>query len=324
LLLMFVLAPPFAWAGEREVDLRFPCGGEVCEGTLYLPEGTGPFPIVIMGHGFAGTRDVALPSVARHFAAGGVAALAFDYRHFGTSGGRPRQYIHPEDQIADFASAIAAARGRVEVDGSRLALWGSSMGGGHALVAAARDKGVRALVIQAPLVDSSMDGEVTQLGAWFAVKLVVSGWRDMLSRAVGGEAYTIPSIGKTGEFALIADDAAYRAFEKLVPPHSTYRNAVVASSVFNFKRYNPIVQAAGLSIPVLAVASRSDRFAPFAAVERLKAQLKHVRLQTFDGDHFDIYSPPVATAAAELQSAFLAEALSVGEAAKAPGQPRPR
>lgn len=309
LLLVFVLASPFALAGDRKADLRFPCGKEICEGTLYLPEGTGLFPVVVMGSGFAGTRDVALPLFARHFADAGVAALTFDYRYFGTSGGTPRQYIHPEEQIADFASAIAAARERPEVDGTRLALWGSSMGAGHALIAAARDKGVRALVLQAPLVDTSMEGEATRLGAWFGVKLVLSGWRDMLSRALGGKAYTVTSIGKAGDFALIADDAAYLAFEKLVSPGSTYRNAVAASSMFNFKRYNPIAQVAELSIPILAVASRSDRFAPFAAVEKLKTKLKDVRLQTFDGDHFDIYLPPAAVEAAELERAFLADVL---------------
>lgn len=324
LLVVALFAAPFARAGDRETVLRFPCGNEICEATLYLPAGAGPFPVVIMGHGFAGTRDVALPFYARHFASGGVAALAFDYRYFGTSGGMPRQYIHPDEQIADFASAIAAVRQRHDIDSARLALWGSSMGAGHALVAAARDKGVRALVMQAPLIDTSMDGEATRLGVWFAVRLVLGGWRDMLSRAMGGEAYTIPSIGKASDFALVADDAAHLAFEKLVLPQSTYRNAVVASSMFNFKRYNPIAHTGELSIPILVVASRRDRFAPFAAAEKLKAKLRDVRLQTFDGDHFDIYSPPVATEVAALETAFLAEVLSVGGAGTALDHPRPR
>jgi hypothetical protein len=51
-----------------------------------------------MGHGFAGTRDVALPFFAQRFAASGLAALVIDYRHFGASGGAPRQLIDPWEQ----------------------------------------------------------------------------------------------------------------------------------------------------------------------------------------------------------------------------------
>jgi dienelactone hydrolase len=286
LLLLLVLAPSFAWAAVRAVVVRFPCDRDVCEGTLYLPEGAGPFPIVVMGHGFAGTRDVALPFFAHRMAGSGVAAFAFDYRHFGTSGGTPRQYIHPDEQIADFASAIAAMRKREDIDGARLALWGSSMGAGHALVAASKDGSVKALVLQAPLIDTAMDGEATRMGAWFAIKLVVSGWRDMLSRAIGGEGYMVPSIGKAGSFAMIADDAAHAAFQELVQPRSTYRNAVMASSIFNFKRYNPISHAGGLSMPLLVVASRNDRFAPFAAAEKAEGTAEECGPRDFRGRSF--------------------------------------
>ena len=58
---------------------------------LYHPEGaTGA---VVLGHGLSAVRDQRLPAYAERFAEAGLAALLFDYRHFGASGGEPRQLV---------------------------------------------------------------------------------------------------------------------------------------------------------------------------------------------------------------------------------------
>jgi alpha-beta hydrolase superfamily lysophospholipase len=49
-------------------------------------------PVVILAHGFSGTMDRLVPHAER-FAADGIAALVFDYRGFGESGGEPRQVV---------------------------------------------------------------------------------------------------------------------------------------------------------------------------------------------------------------------------------------
>ena len=50
----------------------------------------GELPCVVMGHGGSGTKRLGLPKYAEKFTAAGLAVLAFDYRHFGSSGGEPR------------------------------------------------------------------------------------------------------------------------------------------------------------------------------------------------------------------------------------------
>ena len=45
-----------------------------------------------MAHGFSGTMDWIVPDFAARFADGGLAALIFDYRYLGDSGGEPREY----------------------------------------------------------------------------------------------------------------------------------------------------------------------------------------------------------------------------------------
>jgi dienelactone hydrolase len=152
-----------AGGGER-LDVRFPCGEDTCAAWLYRPPGPGRPPVVVMAHGLAGTRDAALPYFAERFAAAGLAAFVFDYRGFGASGGAPRQLVDPWRQLDDWRAALASVRRREDVDGARTGLFGSSLGGGHALVVGAGDDALRAVVVQVPLIDSRVEGEATFYG----------------------------------------------------------------------------------------------------------------------------------------------------------------
>jgi pimeloyl-ACP methyl ester carboxylesterase len=291
--------------GVRRLDLRFSCGPSTCAGWLYLPpEGATP-PAVVMAHGFAGTRDVGLPPFAERFARNGIAAFVFDYRHFGASAGWPRQLVDPRTQLDDWRAALVFVRGRSDIDGDRLAVWGSSLGGGHALLVASEDHEVRAVVAQAPIIDTTVEGDSSFQGITWAVRLVLTGWADLVSSAFGCEPVTAPAIARHGEFGMIVDNAAYAAFEQLVGPQSTYRNAVAMRSPFNFHGYNPAAHTAAIHAPVLLIASPRDRFAPFAAAQAYAARAANVTLETFDGDHFDVYAPPAMTRAGDLATRFL-------------------
>jgi len=304
-------APPVALeGGVTRLDLRFPCGDAICAAWLYRPPGVERPPVVVMGHGFAGTRDVGLPHFAERFARDGLAAFVFDYRGFGASGGSPRQLVDPARQLEDWRAAVAAVRAADDLDGERVAVWGSSLGAGHALVTAADDPALRAVVAQAPLIDTGMEGEATFYGVGWAARLVLTGWLDLARTALGGEPVLIPAIAPAGGFGMIVDDAAHAAFARLVAPGSSYRNAVVAHSAFTFDDYDPSQRTGSIRAPLLLIASRSDRFAPFAAVEACAAERPGVTLVEIPGDHFDVYEPPVADQAAESAAGFLRDALA--------------
>jgi pimeloyl-ACP methyl ester carboxylesterase len=297
-------------SGATRLDLRFACGETECAGWLYLPASAALAPVVVMGSGFAGTRDVALPWFAERFAAAGIAAFVFDYRHFGASGGSPRQLLNPWQQIDDWRDAIAFVRTRDDVDGARVALWGSSMGGGHALIAGARDRRVRAVFAQAPVVDTSVQGDTVYFGAPWLARVVLTAWADLFVEFLGHGPVTIPAIAPTGGFGMIVGDDFYADFQRLVDPGSTFRNWIAAHSVFTFDGYDPAIEAAPLGMPVLLAASRTDRIVPFVAVERFAVAHPKVRVETFEGDHFDVYLPPARERTAELATAFLAERLA--------------
>ena len=134
-------------------DVSFTSGEDTCAAWLYLPTGVTSPPVVILGHGLGATREMRLDAFAERFAQAGIAALAFTYRHFGDSGGQPRQLLSIKRQLADWDAAIAWVKNRRDVDGTRIAVWGSSFGGGHSITVASRHPELKAAVAQCPFTD---------------------------------------------------------------------------------------------------------------------------------------------------------------------------
>jgi uncharacterized protein len=127
--------------------------GVLLRGWLYRPdEGSGPFPAVVMAHGFSATKEMYLDSFAEVFATAGLAVLVYDNRNLGASAGEPRGEIDPWQQVRDYRTAITWLALRDDVDAARIGVWGSSYSGGHVLVVAAQDRRVRAVVTQVPLI----------------------------------------------------------------------------------------------------------------------------------------------------------------------------
>src|SRR5438094_6055673 len=102
-------------------DVAFNSSGDECRAWLFMPDAERP-PLVILGHGLGATREYGLEPYAERFAEAGIAVLVFTYRHFGDSGGQPRQLLDIERQLGDWAAALTYARGLEEIDTKRIAL----------------------------------------------------------------------------------------------------------------------------------------------------------------------------------------------------------
>src|SRR6476469_10994588 len=122
-------------------ELHFPSGADSCAAWLYpAASDAAATPIVVMAHGLSGTRRDRLGPFPERFSAAGFAALVFDHRGFGDSGGE-LDLFDPRLQLDDWRAAIAFARSLPDIDPARVATFGSSIGGGNALAAAADDPG---------------------------------------------------------------------------------------------------------------------------------------------------------------------------------------
>lgn len=159
--------------------VTFDCSGMQCGATLYLPKSassTDSFkkaasksatttsssslpPVIVMAHGLGGERTW-LAKFASVFAENGFAVLAFDYRHWGSSDGQPRQWISISKQHQDWFSAIKHVQTQMAsvVDINRLSLWGTSFAGGHVIVVASKLPGqIKAVISNVSLhVDHSV------------------------------------------------------------------------------------------------------------------------------------------------------------------------
>lgn len=118
-------------------------------GVLFLPGGLARGerrPGVVLCHGFTAVKEVLLPEVARRLARSGYAALTFDYRFLGESGGEPRRQILPMRQVEDIRNAITFLQQQPEVDPERVGLFGVSLGGANVSYAAGVEERVKATV----------------------------------------------------------------------------------------------------------------------------------------------------------------------------------
>ncbi len=143
---------------RQAVEFSSEVPSEKIRADLYTPEtGEGPWPVVVMGGGWCYVKELIMPEYAEFFIKQGIAALIFDYRHFGASDGQPRQHIDPWKQIRDYSSAVDAIcydpqfKGILNPD--RIGAWGISYAGGHALAVAALEPRVKAVVSQIPIID---------------------------------------------------------------------------------------------------------------------------------------------------------------------------
>ncbi len=121
------------------------------DSTLYLPQGAPREPAVMLAHGFGGTK-ADMDAEARRIAARGYVVLTWTARGFGRSGG----LIHldsPDYEVADASRLVdmLATRPEVQLDGPgdpRVAVAGASYGGALALLLAAYDHRIDAIIPQ--------------------------------------------------------------------------------------------------------------------------------------------------------------------------------
>ncbi|TYT61731.1 alpha/beta hydrolase [Natrialba swarupiae] len=291
--------------------VRFQSSGEMCRGDLYLPDEDTQPPIVVLAHGFGGERTWRLPAYARRFAQQGLAAFVFDYRTFGDSDGQPRNLVSPHRQLADWQAAVNHVRAREDVDGGRLALWGTSLSGGHVIMTAARDKDVTAVVTQVPFSDglASVAHMLWRGGVSYARPATVGALRDLPRAVVKRTPHYVPIVNEEDRFGVLNTPNAKAAVEALVPADETFRNEVPGRVAATIPFYRPISKAEDVTCPTFVVEATRDRLIPSWTVRRLVAKLNDVECLRLSIGHFDVYTPPTFDCLVDRQTSFLCQHL---------------
>ena len=277
-------------AAVDRIEIDFRSGGHLCAAWLYAPRGTtDALPCVVMAHGFGATREMSLAPYAERFAAAGLNVLLFDYRHFGASEGNPRQLISVRRQLRDYAAAIECARQLDTVDAARIAVWGTSFSGGHALVTAARDADVAAALCQCPMLDglAALRNILAYAGIGQALKLTGHGLTDLLLSAFGSAHY-IPIVGQPGSLAVMSTPDAEDGYRRLAPPG--VRDDVAARIALFVANYRPVKDAGKVRCPVLVQICEHDSVAPPSAAEETVRRLgEYAEARRYPIGHFEPY-----------------------------------
>jgi dienelactone hydrolase len=271
----------------KRADVEFASEQGTCAAWLYVPDGDGPFPAVVLAHGWTGVREQRLDAYAVRFAEVGLAALVFDYRHFGASSGEPRQLLDIKRQLADWAAAVTFVRSRAEIDSARIALWGTSFSGGHVIETAARDPQIAAVVAQAPFADGLRN--LPSLGLRLALRLIAAGLRDQIGAVLGRPPHMLPSVGPPGSLAVMTTPDAEPGFRAIDPPGSSWRNEAAARVALRVSTYRPGRHSDRIAAPILVAIAEDDAITPPAFARAAAARARNSEVRTYPGGHFDVY-----------------------------------
>jgi uncharacterized protein len=273
---------------QTRAKVRFTSGREECV-AFHYPGTNGA--CVVMGPGGGVTKEPGTDQFAARFHHAGFSVLAFDYRHFGESGGTPRQVIRINRQLADWEAALAYAATLPEVDRSRIAAWGFSLAGGHLLKLAARPTSLFAAAIaQTPycgglaVTANALRHESPDVIARFPFIAA----HDLLRSAINRDPRLIPLAGPRGTVAMLTTPDAQEGDRALNPEnrHPNWVQAVAARSVISVGSYRPGSAARQVRCPVLLIAALDDQSVLLSPVIKAARRAPEGELFTVPGGHY--------------------------------------
>lgn len=259
---------------DREVnqkDVVIWSDGSRLRGSVFSPakrEPEGTLPGILMLHGWGGTRDHLNKAYAPLFARSGFLVLTFDYRSWADSDGFVqaddfatsfREVINPSKMLEDARAALAYLVGEPGVQADNLGVWGTSLGGGFAVVLAASDSRVKAVVTQIGALDSKSNFD-----------------------------------GIPEQQVLQAETQRARGEISAFPgPESSVQNLTGCPDFIALKKYDPAAYWSQLRVPTLVIDAEDeelfDRMKNGAALcESLKGRVPAEYL-VLPGRHYDIY-----------------------------------
>lgn len=140
--------------------INYPSDGLTITGVMQVPHGQGPFPVIILNHGYI-SRDRYWAGAdtwraAAFFNRRGYLTIAPDFRSWG--GSDTGNNFFRTGAVIDTLNLVSSLPSIPQADADRVGMWGHSMGGGITTKVIAIDPRLKAAVLYAPL--SAYDSEV--------------------------------------------------------------------------------------------------------------------------------------------------------------------
>jgi len=275
--------------------IEFTVAGDAVIGDLHLSVGQGPRPAVVVAGPMTSVRTQVTGVYAQALAARGLTALAIDHRHYGDSGGEPRQYEHSGRKIEDLKAALQALAEHPSIDAGRMGLAAVCLGCGYAVHAAIDDPQVKALgLVVGYYRDPDAMRAADPKGFDARVRQGVEA-RELWERI--GQVATIPAAATAGDAAMTtADTTDYYTRRAAVP---TYRNELAVMSREHFLPFDVQAAAPSVTQPVLMIHSENGLSPAWARLfhDRLASSVKRLDWIASRGQT-DVYDDPAIVAQA--------------------------
>lgn len=275
--------------GERE-KVQFFSEGTQCAAWLY-PGMNGA--CVVMSGGLAVTKEPGTDRFARRLHDAGFTVLAFDYRRFGESGGRPRQVTRYREHLADWQAAIDFARTVPGVDPNKVAIWGYSLSSGHVFRVAARNPRLGAAIAHSPLVDglAAVPNAMRHQTQSASLRFAALALRDAIGLRLGRKPILVPLAGPPGTLTSLTTPDSQNGTDALNPGNAypQWQQEVAASSAMRAAFYRPGRYAPRIKIPFLVVAYDDDGVAPPGPAIRAASRAPRGELVRLPGGHYAAY-----------------------------------
>ena len=125
-------------------------------GSLLLPRSEVPVPAVVFVHGAGRHTRESYREAGEYFASQGIAALIYDKRGTGQSGGAYESRQPYENLVNDALASVAFLKQRREIAASQIGIWGLSQGAYISAAAASRSEDIRFIIVVGASVADGM------------------------------------------------------------------------------------------------------------------------------------------------------------------------
>lgn len=284
-------------------DVEFDSHGTKCAAWFYVPERDGPCPTIVMAPGLGCIKEMRMDAFAERFCDAGFACLVFDYRHFGASGGEPRQILSIRRQLQDWKAAVAYSRNLSRVDAQNIVLWGFSLSGGHVLAIAAQDPRISAVISLTPHVSGLASLRAERLKT--VVRLTMHGLYDSVRGMLGRSPHYVLSTAREGEIGLLNAPGESEDYLGLVPQGMAFDRRVTARFALAIGLYSPGRDLPELAMPTLVQIALNDLTTPAEPVIEACEGAPSTTLFRYQGAHLHPHMEPLFSEIIRDQLEFL-------------------
>ncbi len=151
----------FRGDGFTKFHMTWPSGGQTMTGTISLPDGPGPFPVVVVNHGYIPADRYWVGQDSGIFgdplAAHGFISVAPNWPGYSGSGPAAPDLPAVVGELIAALDLVGSLSTLAQADPTRVAFIGHSNGGGISLLAMVVDPRIKAAVLFAPVSSDMAD-----------------------------------------------------------------------------------------------------------------------------------------------------------------------